>query len=66
MREEAASAGFYTSAFGTKHKRIQLYTIDELLNGAHLDLPSHNRTDVETFKRAKRVKEDNQQEGLGL
>ncbi len=66
MREEAAAAGFYTSAFGTKHKRIQLYTIDELLNGAHLDLPSHNRTDVETFKRAKRVKEHNQQEGLGL
>jgi DNA modification methylase len=66
MREEAAAAGFYTSAFGTKHKRIQLYTIDELLNGAQLDLPSHNRTDVETFKRAKRVKEDGQQEGLGL
>ena len=66
MREEAAAAGFYTSAFGTKHKRIQLYTIDELLKGAQLDLPSHNHMGVDTLKRAKRVKEDGQQGGLGL
>jgi DNA modification methylase len=39
MREEAASAGFYTSPWGT-HPRIQLFTIAELLDGKRVDMPA--------------------------
>lgn len=66
MREDAAAAGLYTSAFGTTHMRIQLLTIEELMNGKNIDLPSHNHAGVQTFKRAKRIAEDDKQEGLGL
>lgn len=54
MREEAASAGFYESAWG-KHARIQLLTIEELLGGAAIDYPRTAGTNV-TLKRARRVK----------
>jgi len=41
MRQEAASAGFYTSPlFGTKHPRVQLVTVGDLINGKKLDVPS--------------------------
>jgi DNA modification methylase len=46
MRQEAASAGFYESAWGN-HPRIQLLTIAELLAGAGIDYPrvtGSNRT----------------------
>lgn len=51
MRREAASAGFYESPWG-KHPRIQLLTIEELLEGKGIDYPV--AADV-TFKRAQRV-----------
>lgn len=51
MRREAASAGFYESPWG-KHQRIQLLTIEELLEGNGIDYPA--AADV-TFKRAQRV-----------
>jgi len=38
MREEAASAGFYES-WGRKHPRIQLLTIEDLLEGKVIDYP---------------------------
>ena len=38
MRKEAATAGFYESAWG-KHPRIQLLTIKELLAGRKVDVP---------------------------
>ncbi len=38
MREEAASAGFYTSPWG-KHPRIQLISVEELLSGKGIDYP---------------------------
>lgn len=58
MRTEAASAGFYESAWGvgetTKHPRIQILTVGELLAGARIDMPPTR--DLRTFKRAKRAK----------
>ena len=53
MRTEAASAGFYDSAWG-KHPRLQIVTVGELLDGYKLDAPPPRQTSV-TFKRAPRV-----------
>jgi site-specific DNA-methyltransferase (adenine-specific) len=39
MRKEAASAGFYESPFKTKHPKIQLLTIEELLVGKGISFP---------------------------
>ncbi len=42
MKKEAADSGFYESPgiSRSKHRRIQIFTIDELLKGAQIDLPS--------------------------
>ena len=53
MRQEAATAGFYTSPWG-KHPRLQLFTVAELLEGKTIDYPRTagiNRT----YKQAPRV-----------
>jgi hypothetical protein len=40
MRREASSAGFYRSPLnGQEHARLQILTIEELLNGRKLDYP---------------------------
>lgn len=50
MREEAASAGFYESpGWGTRHPRIQLVTVKELLEGRILDYP---HATSRTYKKA--------------
>lgn len=55
MRIEAASADFYDSPLvGTRHPRIQILTIEDLLNGKGIDYP-HLRTDI-TFKQAPKAK----------
>ena len=54
MRTEAASAGFYASAWG-KHPRLQIVTVGELLDGQKLDAPPPRQTSV-TFKRAPLAK----------
>jgi hypothetical protein len=54
MRAEAASAGFYDSGWGTRHPRLQVLTIAELLDGRTIDMPA-SRGNV-TFKKAERVK----------
>jgi len=54
MRAEAASAGFYDSPWGTRHPRIQILTVRELLDGKTVDRPP-SRKDT-TFKRAPRAK----------
>jgi site-specific DNA-methyltransferase (adenine-specific) len=57
MQKEAAEAGFYTSADGSRYPRLQLLTIEGLLTGAqHLQRPLHVR-DV-TFKKAPRSRAD--------
>ena len=55
MRKEAAEAGFYTSADGSRYPRLQLLTIGGLLDGTErLERPLHVR-DV-TFRKAPRAR----------
>jgi len=56
MREEAASAGFYKSPWGT-HARIQLLTVPELLDGKRIDAPPMGQVG-RTFKNAPKAKAD--------
>ena len=50
MRAEAASAGIYSSPWG-EHPRLQILTIEELLNGKQPDAPP-TRQVGRTFRRA--------------
>lgn len=54
MKAEAASAGFYHSAWGTKHPRVQILTVGELLEGRKIDMPPSR--DFRTFKKAPKAK----------
>jgi len=54
MNTEAAAAGFYQSPWQTKHPKLQLFTIEELLAGKKIDLPPSR--DVRTFKKAPKAK----------
>jgi len=54
MRSEAAAAGFYESPWNTRHPRIQILTIEELLAGKQLDLPPF--MDNRTIKQAPKAK----------
>lgn len=56
MRVEAAKGGFYTSPLGSKHPRIQLLTIEELLEGKGIDYPLAGVNT--TFRKARRVKKE--------
>ena len=64
MRSEAAAAGFYESPWNTRHPRIQMLTVQELLEGKQLDLPrfSENRT----VKRAPKAKKLDAFKSTGL
>jgi DNA modification methylase len=53
MRKEAASAGFYESAWG-KHPRLQVLTIQDLLDGKRIAYPPSRQVD-RTFRKAPRV-----------
>ena len=53
MRKEAASAAFYKSPWGT-HSRIQLLTVQELLDGKRIDYPPSQQVNA-TFKKAKKA-----------
>jgi len=57
MRVEAAEAGWYDSPWGTRHPRMQVLTIRELLDHKQINLPP-SRVNV-TFKKADKVKENN-------
>lgn len=60
MRSEAASAGFYESAWG-QHPRIQLLTVAELLDGRRIDYPQTagiNRTYKPAPRALKKVAEN--------
>jgi DNA modification methylase len=53
MRKEAASAGFYKSPWGM-HPRLQILTIEELLDGKRIDYPPSQEVNA-TFKKAKKA-----------
>ncbi len=52
MLKEAAEAGFYTSPDGTKYPRMQIFTVEQLLNGQQVEYPRYARDN--TFKQAPR------------
>lgn len=55
MKTEAVSAGFYESPiWNKKYPKIQILTIEELLNGTQIEMPPA----WGTFKQAERVKKD--------
>jgi len=55
MKAEAAGAGFYESpGWGTKHLKIQILTIAELLAGAKIDIPPLSEVN-RTFRKAKKA-----------
>ncbi len=66
MKKEAADAGFYHSDWlETQHSRLQIITIEELLDGKPLDLPrtAYMSASDATFKKAakvRRVKKSNE------
>jgi len=64
MREEAATAGFYTSPWG-KHPRLQLLTVDDLLGGKGIDCPPLRHTS-QTFRKAPRASEMHEALSLDL
>ena len=56
MRTEAAIAGFYKSPWQKEpYPRLQILTIEELLNGKRIDCPPLGQVNV-TFKKAAKVK----------
>ena len=65
MRTEAASADFYVSPWGTKHPRLQILTIKELLEGKRVDYPASAHTNV-TFKKAPKAKAGKASERLAF
>ncbi len=54
LRTEAAGAGFYESPWQTKHPKIQIITVEELLTGKTIDIPPSR--DMRTFKKAPKAK----------
>jgi hypothetical protein len=61
MRKEASSAGFYESELqGTKHPHLQIFTIEDLLDGKPLDIPAiaHMPYMDATFKKAPKAKSE--------
>ncbi|MBL7191837.1 site-specific DNA-methyltransferase [bacterium] len=54
MLTEAAAAGFYQSPWGS-HPRIQILTVEDLLQGKRIDYPPAKLVNV-TFKRAPKAK----------
>lgn len=58
MRSEAAGAGFYDSPWGSRHPRLQIITIVELLSGRGINYPPSKQVNV-TFKKASKGKINN-------
>ena len=50
MRREAGAAERYDSPWGTRHPRLQILTVAELLVGKRIDYPPARQVNV-TFKR---------------
>ena len=65
MRTEAASAGFYSSpGWHTKHPRVQILTVADLLGGAGIDYPSRHAN--VTFRKAPRLQRGSDHEQMAL
>ncbi|MHB1355087.1 MAG: DNA methyltransferase [Anaerolineae bacterium] len=64
MRSAAAGAGYYVSPLGSKHPRVQILTIAELLDGRKIDYPSQGVN--MTFEKAPRVRKRGNQGEMKL
>jgi site-specific DNA-methyltransferase (adenine-specific) len=62
METEAVAAGFYESAMWGKFPRIQILTVEQLLDGAEVNMPSP----YGTFKQAERVKAKSDSEQIPM
>jgi hypothetical protein len=61
MTKETASGGFYHSeAYDKNYPRLQILTIEELLNGKEIDYPPHQQVN-KTFKKATHQKTEGEQ-----
>jgi site-specific DNA-methyltransferase (adenine-specific) len=59
MKQEAASASFYESpGWNTRHPRLQILTVKELMDGKRIDMPPIVQTST-TFKKAPKAKDEN-------
>ncbi|HBH13864.1 MAG TPA: site-specific DNA-methyltransferase [Clostridiales bacterium] len=69
MRAEAASGGFYESpGWGERYPKLQILTIEDLLEGKGIDMPPIGQVNV-TFKKAPKTNRDEGSQpelGLGL
>ena len=61
MRAEAASAGFYASPWGTRHPRLQIVNVADLLGGKGIDCPPTRQVNV-TFKKSAKPKREKPKE----
>jgi DNA modification methylase len=55
MRAEAATGEFYDSPWGTRHPKLQILTVAELLEGKGVDMPPLRQVN-RTFKKAPRAR----------
>ncbi len=55
MRAEAASAGYYTTKHWGKYPRLQILTVEELLNGKMVAYPAASQRIDKTFKKAPKA-----------
>ena len=51
---DQAAAGFYQSPWETSHPKVQILTVEELLDGRQVDMPPSR--DLRTFKKAPKAK----------
>lgn len=66
MKIEATTAGFFESKlWGKKYPKIQLLTVDELLNGKKIEMPPIKQVNA-TFKKAQTSKKINTQYKLDV
>lgn len=64
MREEAADAGFYDGPWGQRYPRLQLLTIDNLLDGRGIEMPALGSMAANvTHRRARRAPQPRRQGG---
>ena len=57
MTEEAVTAGFYEPLYGKPIPKIQILTIEDLLNGKRIELPNYSPS--ESFKKAPKQTKGN-------
>ncbi len=57
MQQEALGAGYYESELWGRFPRIQILTIEQLLDGATVEMPSGFREGAGTFRQTSRARE---------